>query len=185
MFHLKVQFDYPKHMRWLKPIVQREFGDFLERAAEGQRAAYGRQYVLDDAIASGESFKAFDIGDLKARGDRMSITLAPQGDRARVISFIEFGRGPGRMPPRELIIEWLEDRKIIQKGQRDTKVSALSFAIAKMIGEDGIEPRFILEKAQKHYKPYIARMFEATVRRLAAQINEHIDAQYKISNGKR
>ena len=185
MFRLKLQIDYPKEMKWLRPIIKEEFADFLERAAEGQYRAYGRQYVLDDAIASGESFKSFDISDVSTRGDRMSIVLAPTGDRAQIISFIEYGRRPGKMPPREAFLEWMEGRGIIEKGQRDTKTAALSFAIAKMIGADGIEPRFILEKARKHYRPHIERMFEATVRRIKAKIDAHIDAQYTISTGKR
>lgn len=172
--NIKIQLDYPKAFPWLIPMAAKEYAAVLQRAAEGQYAAYGRQYVLDDAIASGRSFKSFDISDVKTRGDRMEINLAPTGDRAQVISFIEFGRRPGKMPPRDVIITWLEDRKIIKKGERGPRVDALSFAVAKAIASDGIEPRFILEKAQRKYRPHIVRMFEAATRRLANKINAQL-----------
>lgn len=172
--NIYIDFEYPTHFPWLQPLVEKELGDVLRRAAEGQLAAYGRQYVLEDAIASGKSFKAFDISDVASSGDRMEINLTPQGDRAEVIGYIEYGRGPGRMPPRQAIIDWMIARKIIKKDEKGRRVEALSFAIAKTIAEDGIEPRFILEKAERHYRPYIERMFEAAIRRLSTKISERL-----------
>lgn len=170
MQSIDVKLEYPRSWKKLLPILESEFAETLERAAEGQLAAYGRQYVLDDAMASGRTAQSFDISAVARRGDRMSINIVPTGDRAQIVSFIEYGRRPGGMPPREAIIEWMEDRGIIARGERNTKVSALSYAIAKKIGQDGIDPRFILEKARRHYRPYIDRMFQAAAKRAARKI---------------
>lgn len=46
----------------------------------------------------------------------------------------EYGRAPGRMPPRQAIEEWIEAKGIIPK---DISVSSLAFLIARKIGQSG------------------------------------------------
>lgn len=165
--------EYPTNFEWAIRIAEDEYGKTLRRAAEGQLSAIGRQFVLDDAYVTGETFKSLEIGDVKNYGDRMAIEIAPKGDRAQVMSYIEFGRGTGRWGRsfHAALIQWLHDRKLVSAGMDEKEVSSIAFALMRTISANGIEPRFILEKAEKHYRPYIVRMFEAATRRIAKRIS--------------
>lgn len=182
---MNISFDlqYPKQFPWLRPIIEKEFAATLRRAAEGQLAAFGRQYALDDAIASGDTFKSFEISDVENHGDRMEITLMPKGDREQIVSWIEFGRpaNASGFPSTAMaanILKWAEDKKILPAGADERTINTIVWSIASVIAREGIEPRFIMEKAERRYRPQIVRMFEAASRRIARQINAKINLEH-------
>ena len=160
-------------------MVQAEFEPVMKKAMEGQLAAYGRQYVLQDAIVTGKSFKSFVISDVEKDGDRMSISLAPQGDRAKVINWIENGRLPNRSgnPSEEMVKnvrEWMLQKGIVSGAADEREVRVTAWAIAATIAHEGFEGKHIIETASKIYRPRIKQMFEAAARRLAAKINQRL-----------
>jgi hypothetical protein len=171
--------DYPREYPWLLPLVEAEYSKTLRRAAEGQLAAIGKQYVLADAMASGDTFKSFEISDVRNFGDRMEIDIAPKGDRAKVVEWLEFGRGPNRtgFPSTAMaanILQWAKDKRILPRGEEAAK--AFVWAVATTIARDGFEGKFLLEKAETQYARYIKQMFDGASRRVAKQINERLSA---------
>jgi hypothetical protein len=177
---MQIQFevDYPKQFPWLRPLIESEYSEVLKKAIEGQKAHLGRMWVTEDVEASGETFKAFQITEVVHAGDRMSIELYPRGDRAQIVSYIEWGRGSGRMPPSNVIRQWLFDKGIAKEGDDERLINTLTWSVMKTIGHEGIEPRHILERSERQYRPSIVRMFEAATRRLAAKINANLTMEH-------
>jgi len=173
----------PKNFEWIARIARDEYSKTLASAAEGQYREIGRQFAVEDALASGETWKSFQTSPIEVRGDRMQVSLYPTGDRAKVMAFIEFGRRPGKMPPPAAIREWLEAKGWIGKGEEGTHVDAIIWSVARGIGEYGIEPKHLLEKAENRYKPNIVRMFEAATRRIARRVNSRLKTKSTIRKG--
>jgi hypothetical protein len=115
---------------------------------------------------------------VKQDGDRMSIEMMPRGDRAQVVSYIEFGRGAGGMPPSNVIRQWLFDKGIVNQGDDERVINTLTWSVMTKIGAEGIEPRHILERSERQYRPVIVRMFEAATRRLAKKINANLTMEH-------
>jgi hypothetical protein len=168
----KVTADIPKQWKQFGKIVQQEFSKALRRSGAGALREVQRQFVLADAIASQKTFDSIKLSELQMLGDRMSIEVAPTGDRARIMNFIEFGRRPGRQPPPGPIMEWLLTRKIVSEGEDPEKVRALAWYISRQIAEYGIEPKHIFEKAEQRYASRIVQIFEAAARRVVKRIEE-------------
>lgn len=57
---------------------------------------------------------------------------------------IEYGRRPGKRPPRQAIEQWVE-RKFGVKNEADKR--AIAFVVARKIGQRGIEGKHLLEGA--------------------------------------
>ncbi len=50
---------------------------------------------------------------------------------------LENGRKPGRQPPSEAIEQWLRDKGIAERLEKEIAVSSLAFLIARKIGREG------------------------------------------------
>lgn len=50
------------------------------------------------------------------------------------------GRKPGRQPPSEVIEQWIIDKGIAARLEKDMSVSGLAFLIARKIGREGWKP---------------------------------------------
>lgn len=64
--------------------------------------------------------------------------------------YIEYGRKPGKQPPMDAILRWVEIKPIIPRPMENGKLPTdkqLSFLIARSIGEHGIEPTPLLSDA--------------------------------------
>jgi hypothetical protein len=89
------------------------------------------------------------------------------------IQFAKYGRGPGKMPPVEPIIDWVEAKGII-KG--DQTAEGTAWAIAKSISKKGTKnyvrnaPNAIEEAIQAHFNDYSNKLSKLTT----FQINEEI-----------
>jgi hypothetical protein len=184
MYDVKVTVEKrPKAFGHYRTIVREEFNRALVAAGQSVLKAVGRQFALQDAMASGKSAAAIELGRLKFVGDRVSIEVAPRADRAKVIEYIVYGRQAGaKMPPLEPIMEWLQDRKIVSAGDDPKKVRALAWYISKQISIYGIEPRPIFTNAGKMAAPRIRQIFEAAARRVAKRL-EGTDGT--VNNGQR
>lgn len=81
----------------------------------------------------GKSFVANASGDLAD-----SVRFEVVGTSLRVyannyIYYLMFGRKPGKRPPREVIVKWIQDKGI----QSDIPVNSLAFLIQRAIGNSG------------------------------------------------
>lgn len=50
---------------------------------------------------------------------------------------LEFGRKPGKQPPSEAIEQWIRDKGIAARLEKDISVSSLAYLIARKIGREG------------------------------------------------
>jgi hypothetical protein len=168
----------PANYDWAVEIARREYTSALERAGEGLRAAIARQYVLDNAVASGKTAKSFQVSDVVDYGDRMGIFVAPTGDRASVAAWLEEGTDPSANRPSpeavNRIMQWMRSRRIASSASPGKK-RAIAFAIGKTVLESGLYPREIIAQAEDHYDQYINQIFEGATRRIARQINDRLE----------
>jgi hypothetical protein len=176
---IRVQIDYPREMPWLLPLIQAEFKATMERAGDGMIAAIARQYVLVDAVASEQTAKAFHRDEVQFSGDRMELTIAPRGDRAKIAEWIELGRPENKSghPSIQMaanIREWASAKGILPADERSA--NALAWGIATVIAQEGFEGRHPVERATRAYTPHVRRMFEAATRRLAKKIEARVNA---------
>ena len=81
----------------------------------------------------GKSFVANASGDL-ADSVRYEVTNSSLKIYANnYIYYLMFGRKPGKRPPREVIVKWIQDKGI----QSDIPVNSLAFLIQRAIGQNG------------------------------------------------
>lgn len=73
---------------------------------------------------------------------------AEVSDKSITVSAIEYatyvdeGRGPGRRPPVNKILDWIDDKKLKPKGDKYTKHRDMAWAIANAIAKNGTIERF-------------------------------------------
>ena len=64
--------------------------------------------------------------------------------------YVEYGRKPGKFPPRSAILKWIDDKPITpypdKRGRTPTK-EQLAYLIGRKIAVEGIEPTPILHEA--------------------------------------
>ena len=91
------------------------------------------------------------------------------------IQFAKYGRGPGKAPPVDPILEWIRYKGIIS-GEKNIKGAA--FAIAKSIGKNGTKnyvknaPNALDEALKKHMRAYVEKLNKGHVVKITKEINE-------------
>jgi len=58
--------------------------------------------------------------------------------------YIEYGRPPGKRPPINAILKWIQQKGITPRSGKPMSQKSLAFLIARKIGRDGIKPRPVL-----------------------------------------
>jgi len=72
--------------------------------------------------------------------DSLSVSVSEHGGEILQEGYgeqLEFGRKPGKQPPSEAIEQWLKDKGIAARLEKDISVSSLAFLIARKIGREG------------------------------------------------
>lgn len=166
--------QFPEGITRIKRLAEQEYRKTLTKAAKGGYGAIAKQFVLSDAVATGNTVASFEISDITSFGDRFEIEVAPNSDRQHIVDVIENGRDEyRRLPSKEAfdnISEWMRARNIGQ-GLPAKKKRRLTFAIMASIKEYGIEPRHLVEKATSQYRSSIIRLFESATRRIVRKVN--------------
>lgn len=156
---IKVDTSTLKNIFNLDKALEREMAKALVKIGEKGVKTVQRNFDSYAANASGktkESIKPTIVG-------KREVQIAASGNRAKVIQFIENGRGPGKMPPRQIIREWMDEVGI---STGDDKVdSTISFLIARQIGRYGTKGHHIFERSQKEVNVNALKEVEAAVKR--------------------
>lgn len=107
----------------------------LNEYAEAWANAYRAELIANGKRASGELIRSIK-GEVKIENDVYSAVL----NVADYYKYVEYGRRKGgKMPPVSAILKWVEVKPVIPRENGISK-EQLSWAIAKKIRRDGIEP---------------------------------------------
>lgn len=88
--------------------------------------------------------------------------------------YVEYGRRAGKMPPIQAIMDWIKVKPVIPReinGHLPTE-RQLAFLIARSIGENGIEGKHVLEKANTKTQE---QMIESIKQAFLEDIGEDMD----------
>ena len=98
------------------------------------------------------------------------------------LQFARYGRGPGKMPPLDPLIEWISKKGIVSGGASNARGAA--FAIAKSISKNGTKnyvpnaPNALEQALDKHMKTYVNKVnknhVNDTVRNLEKSYNKEL-----------
>jgi hypothetical protein len=95
-----------------------------------------------------ELLRADIISAYRARGqavsgnwaDTVEVEATPNGYSITAADYIN-GRGPGKPPPSKAIEEWLQQKGIATRLEKNMTISSLAFLIARKIGREGWKPK--------------------------------------------
>jgi hypothetical protein len=72
--------------------------------------------------------------------DTVTVEATPNGYSITAADYIN-GRGPGKPPPSKAIEEWLQQKGIAARLEKNMTISSLAFLIARKIGREGWKPK--------------------------------------------
>lgn len=128
----------------MQDIKWNNLRNVLERYAEAWIKNAEANLMKNDSNASGALQRSMVLNDIVIDDKRMSVTIELED----YWYYVEHGRGAGKMPPIEPIVNWIESKPVPPKVEGLT-VRQRAFAIARSIGENGTKPRPFFEKATK------------------------------------
>lgn len=116
----------------------------LEAYSETLIERYREKLTENQVNATGELSETADFRIHETKGGNFRIVLL----LADYFQYVETGRGPGKFPPVEDILDWIEAKPILPKpytlpsGRQVIPTNEqLAFLIGRKIAEEGIEPR--------------------------------------------
>lgn len=121
--------------------LQQVLGEY----GQALRNEYQDNLIRDGKIASGNLLNSVEY---EVQFDNRAIWL--QLKLEDYYKWVEEGRGPGKFPPPDKILEWIRIKPIIPDDRGTGKLPTeqqLSFLIGRKIAEEGIEPGKQLHKA--------------------------------------
>ena len=145
--------------------LQRVLGEF----AQGLRNTYQDNLIRDDKIASGNLLNSIDY---KVQYDDRAIWVELHLED--YYKWVENGRGPGKFPPPDKILEWIRIKPVIpdDRGGKLPTEQQLAYLIGKKISEEGIEPGNQLHNAMDNIFPQFEEKIDEAI---AQDVNEAID----------
>jgi hypothetical protein len=95
--------------------------------------------------------------------------------------YVENGRGPGKFPPIDKILEWIRVKPVIpytdSRGRLPTE-EQLAFLIARKIANEGTEGRKVLfetvDELNRHYLPLLQKALDDDFARFSYEIDTYI-----------
>jgi len=72
--------------------------------------------------------------------DTVKVEATPHGYSITAADYIN-GRAPGTPPPSEAIEQWIKQKGIAARLQKNMTISSLAFLIARKIGKEGWQPK--------------------------------------------
>lgn len=99
------------------------------------------------------------------------------------LQFAKYGRGPGKMPPLDPLIQWVSKKGIVSGGPSQARGAA--FAIAKSISKKGTKnyvpnaPNALEEALNKHMNTYVTKINEKHVNDTIKKLDKSYDENLK------
>lgn len=145
--------------------LQRVLGEF----AQELRNTYQDNLIRDDKIASGNLLNSIDY---KVQYDDRAIWVELHLED--YYKWVENGRGPGKFPPPDKILEWIRIKPVIpdDRGGKLPTEQQLAYLIGKKIAEEGIEPGNQLHNAMDNIFPQFEEKIDEAI---AQDVNEAVD----------
>ena len=145
--------------------LQRVLGEF----AQELRNRYQDNLIRDGKIATGNLLNSIEY---KVQYDERAIWVELHLEE--YYKWVENGRGPGKFPPPDKILEWIRIKPVIpdDRGGRLPTEQQLAFLIGRKIAEQGIEPGNQLHNAMDDIYPQFEERIDEAI---ALDINEAID----------
>lgn len=145
--------------------LQRVLGEF----AQELRNRYQDNLIRDGKIATGNLLNSMEY---KVQYDDRAIWVELHLEE--YYKWVENGRGPGKFPPPDKILEWIRIKPIIpdDRGGRLPTEQQLAFLIGRKIAEQGIEPGNQLHNAMDDIYPQFEERIDEAI---ALDIDEAID----------
>lgn len=146
--------------------AKEDFKDLMAIAGEFLEAVTGEldPYTKEKGVV--------DVGEARA------ILLTPSH-----IQFARYGRGPGKNPPLDNILQWVKEEGIkFEKLSEQGTASAIQFSIGKHGTKNWVPnaPNALEEALTKHMEDYMDKLSKATV----VKINDQVNGIYKQMNFK-
>lgn len=145
--------------------LQKVLGDF----AVELRNRYQDNLIRDGKIATGNLLNSIDY---KVQYDDRAIWVELHLED--YYKWVENGRGPGKFPPPDKILEWIRFKPIIpdDRGGRLPTEQQLAYLIGKKIAEEGIEPGNQLHNAMDDIFPQFEERIDEAI---ALDVNDAVD----------
>ena len=121
----------------LETLTFENFSTALKEYAEEVRRLYREKLIQDDKFASGKLIQNMTTS-IKFLGTQVTVYL----NLVDYWKYVEEGRGPGKWPPRDKILEWIKIKPVIPEPDKNGNLPTpeqLAFLIQRKIGEEGIE----------------------------------------------
>lgn len=121
----------------------------LAEYGEALRNEYQDNLIRDGKIASGNLLNSVEY-QVEDKGRVISLSLRMED----YYKWVEEGRGPGKFPPPDKMLEWIRIKPIIpdDRGGRLPTEQQLAFLIGRKIAEEGIEGGHQLQRARASLK---------------------------------
>lgn len=141
----------------------------VERAQSNLRIKRRVRGKVVNRVASGTLLNSLTY-KLRIRYNKPTIDFTVKGDAGKYADVIEYGRTPGaKMPPVKAIEQWIRIKPLKLRNRQgefikatESAIKSAAFAIAKSIGENGIEGISYYQDAINDTWPdYSEQLFQA------------------------
>jgi hypothetical protein len=113
----------------------------MQRIADAAVETVKRNFNSYAANATGKTRDSIQA----IRTDNKGLQIVATGDRAQIIQYIENGRRPGKQPPLEAILTWMNEVGLTTGNERNDHNTA--FMLARSIGRYGSQGHHIFERS--------------------------------------
>lgn len=122
------------------------------------------QALTDFLDALSDEYKRLLIDDGKPATGRLISSITPKVEQeatkfiasfilAEHWKYVEYGRKPGKFPPPNAILSWVQQKPILPRQNEKITDNQLAYLIGRKIANEGIEPGLQLETALKNIWP--------------------------------
>lgn len=162
--------------RLISNEILQNFLSTLDEYAQKAEELYKRKLTDKEINASYKLLNSVET-TVKRNDDEFVVTIHLED----YWYYVENGRGPGKFPPIDKILEWVRIKPIIpysdSRGRLPTE-EQLAFLIARKIANEGTEGRKVLfetvDELNRHYLPLLQKALDDDFARFSYEIDTYI-----------
>lgn len=120
-------------------IQFKNLSNALEQFIQDLCSSYKEALLRDGKKATGNLVNSIKALDIEFSNNKMQGTIS----LASYWKYVEYGRKPGKWPPRDKILNWVKVKPVIPRPNGNAKPPTqeqLAFLIQRKIGTEGIKP---------------------------------------------